>query len=646
MYRIVVNADGRTSLWRADKQIPAGWTAAGFDGSREECLAEIERRGPVERPADATGTETLVTMVERTVAKFPDRPAASDDERSLTYTELRSRANALARTLVSEGVRPGDRVVVYMERGVDIFVAVLGILKAGAAYVAIDTRYPDARRDLMIEGGRARRIITQPGWKSKVEHVGVEVLEWRSEPGEDPGAPDAGIRSGHAASVLFTSGSSGKPKAIVLEHGNLLYFARNSRLPDLVPADRTGQVSSLSFDAFHFEAWGSFAAGAEVVVLPAMADLIANDLQRELRRRRITAMLAPTMAINHVVHEDRDAFAPLRVLHTGGDVIQPAAVREIMAGSFTGEFYNLYGPAEGTTACTSYLTNILGQDEETVPIGTPLDGAAVYVLDSDLSEVPAGTAGELHIGGAGVTRGYLGQEALTAERFLPDPFGAPGSRMYATGDLARRRPDGLLEFLGRADDQVKIRGYRVEPREVERLLSQHPLVREAAVLAEGDDHDRRLVALVVAYDRLPPKQLRDFAVEQMPDYLVPSAIVQVPEIPGNDHGKRDLAKLRKLAADHVRRRAERVEPRDETERYLVGLWEDLLAVEWIGATDDFFALGGNSLLAFRVQRRIKRELGVTLDVREILDTSDLAKLAALIRERKEVTPHEHAVGSH
>lgn len=369
--------------------------------------------------------------------------------------------------------------------------------------------------------------------------------------------------------------------------------------------------------------------------MPSLSTLMGEDMERDLQRRRITAMLAPTMVVNHVVHEDRDAFAPLRVLHTGGDVLQPAACRELLAGGFTGEFRNLYGPAEASTACTGFLVNDLAEDADTVPIGAPLAGASVYVLDANLDAVDVGQVGEIHIGGTGVARGYLDQPVLTAERFLPDPFGPTGATMYATGDLARRRADGLLEFVGRADDQVKIRGYRVEPGEVERLLGRHPSITQAVVLAIGADHDRHLVALVVLREAVPLNRLRAFAVAQLPTFMVPAVIIVVPEIPGNEHGKRDVRTLRAVAEEHLRRRANRVRPADPTQVYLAGLWEELLGVETVGATDDFFDLGGNSLLAFRAQRRIRRDLDVALDIRDVLDNSELAKLALRIDEHRQ-----------
>jgi amino acid adenylation domain-containing protein len=580
-----------------------------------------------------TAPATLVDLFAYTAHDHPGLVAVLDDDTTLTYAELAHRSTSCAHLLRQHGIRPGDRVVVYLDRGVDVFVAILGILEAGAAYVAVDTRYPDARRDLMIRHSDARLVVTDATLRTHLSDVDTLVLA-------EPTGPTGPLPAPHPrdeACVLFTSGSSGTPKAVVLEHHNLVGLAVNAGLPALLPEDRVGQVSSLSFDAFHVETWCAFAHGARVVVLPTMPELVARDLSRELRRRRITAMLAPTMAVNHVVHEDREAFSALRILYTGGDVLQPAASRAITSGGFAGEFHNLYGPTEGTTACTAHRITPEDGAEGSVPIGRPLAGATVLVLDEKLREVPSGTAGQLYLGGSGVARGYHARPDLTATRFVAAPFGPPGARMYATGDLARRDEAGTLEFLGRVDDQVKIRGYRVEPREAERAVLRHPAVRDAAVVVVGDDHDRRLAALVVLHDRVPPRQLREFAAAMLPDYLVPSVFVPVPEIPGNDHGKRDLAKLYDTAVADLRRAGSRVEPCDDIERYLVELWEELLAVDWIGTADDFFALGGNSLLGFRVQRRIRRDLGVEIDVQDVLETSELSGLAELVRTRRTAT---------
>ncbi|WP_431897553.1 non-ribosomal peptide synthetase [Micromonospora haikouensis] len=581
------------------------------------------------------GAETLTELFAASVADFADRPAVTDPEQTLTYAELDRRSTALATLLHNNGVGAEDRVTLYLDRSVDLFVAIVAVLKSGAAYVTVDTRYPDARRDLMISNSGAKLVITRPGWQERLDHLPATPLPYRSTPVFAVVTGPAAVPTpGSAASVLFTSGSSGTPKAIVLEHHNLVFFATNPSLPQLSPEDRTGQISNVSFDAFHFEMWASLAHGAEVVVLPPVPELLAADFQREMRRRRITAMLVPTMVLNHVVREDRDAFAPLRVLQVGGDVVRPSACRDLLAGEFRGELYNLYGPAEITTACTAQRVTEVEAALGSVPIGRALAGASVRLLTPDLRPVAPGEVGEIYVGGPGVARGYLDAPELTDERFLPDPAD-PGARLYRTGDLARELADGSLEFVGRADDQVKIRGYRVEPGEVERGLRRHPDVHEAAVLPAGEGNDRHLVAFVVLDGVTSLADLRRFAEAELPDFMVPSYFVTIGEIPASDHGKRDVAALQEMLAEHQSRQDRHTEPATETERYLADLWSGLLKVDRIGTQDDFFALGGHSLLAFRVQNRIKRELGVTVDYREILANPTVAGLAVAIDQARD-----------
>ncbi|MFB8175324.1 amino acid adenylation domain-containing protein [Streptomyces sp. NPDC055966] len=592
-------------------------------------------------PGEPVSGATLNGLFRETVLRHGDRPAVRDDRTNLSYRELDRASDALAARLRGAGVQRGDRVAYHLERGVQVFVTLLAILKAGAAYVPVDTRYPDARRDVMITRSRPALVVTDAPDSGHLAGLGVKSIHLEGLPdvaaGTEPSSgPQEPVGAAHPAALLFTSGSSGTPKAVVLTHGNLHQFAHDDSLPRLGPEDRVGHVSSLSFDAFHYETWCAFAGGAEIVVLPTMPDLVGRDIQRELRRHRISAMLVPTMAFNHVVREDRDAFSPLRILCTGGDVILPQACRDLLAGSFSGRLFNLYGPTEATTACAAYEVRELAPDAGSVPIGRPLSGATVRVLDpSSRAEVGPGESGELYVAGSGVALGYLDQPELTDERFPRDPFAADGSRMYATGDLVRLDAQGQLHYLGRTDDQVKIRGYRVEPREVERTLARHGDVREVAVLPVGDGEDRHLVGLVVADGPVSLSALREYAEAALPDFMVPSALIRVPEIPATAHGKRDLDQLRHVVAEHQRRDAAYITPRDEEERYLAGIWQELLAVERAGATDDFFELGGNSLLSFRLLRRVSKELGVTLSSREVLTTSRLESLAALIRDRKE-----------
>ncbi|MFI7673194.1 amino acid adenylation domain-containing protein [Actinophytocola sp. NPDC049390] len=573
--------------------------------------------------------ETLVDLFLRSAAEHADRTAVSDGNGSLCYAELDERSAAVAAMLRGRGVQPQDRVGLYVERSVDVVVAILGILRAGGAYVAVDSRYPDARRDLMLGASGAKVVITQPDWRERLAGVDAETVTLADlgSTGPVPEGVEGIVGPAGAATVLFTSGSSGVPKAIVLEHRNVVSFATNPSLPRPRPGERTGQISSISFDAFHFELWTTLSAGGEIVVLPPVADLLAADFGRELKRRRIAAMLVPTMVVNHVVREDRDAFAALRILQAGGDVLLPSACRDVLAGRFTGELWNLYGPAEITTACTAHRVTEADANGDTIPIGRALDGVTTHVLGEDLAPVAAGDVGELYVGGAGVGRGYLDNPDLTEERFV---VVAGLGRVYRTGDLVRDRGDGVLEFVGRADNQVKIRGYRVELGEVERALRCHADVHDAVVLPSGEGADRNLVAFVVLDGTTGIADLRALAEAELPDFMVPSHFVTLPEIPASDHGKRDLDALRVELAKYEQRRDGHAAPRTDTERYLAGAWESLLAADNVGRSDDFFVLGGHSLLAFRLRSRIKRDLGISLEHKVLLRNSVLSEMAEAI----------------
>jgi amino acid adenylation domain-containing protein len=575
---------------------------------------------------------TIPELLARTAGTHAELPAVSDDQTRLTYGELAQRVDAVAGALIERGVRPEDRVGVHLSRGVGAIVAVLGILRAGAAYVPVDTSYPKRRREQMIKAGRLRLIVTEPDWDERLSHLDVPTaaLDWAGldRPATPP--PDA-VRPDSAACVLFTSGSTGEPKGVVLEHRQMAAFALDAALPALGPGDRVAQASSLSFDTFTFELLRGIAGGAQLVVMPSMADLIGADLMRQLRRSRITAMLAPAIALNHLARHDREAFASLRVLCSGGDVLLAETCRELRAGGFAGDLRNLYGPTEATVACSGYEIGDLPTTSARVPIGQPLEGARLYVLDDELAPVPAGQPGELYVAGAGVGRGYLDQPALTAQRFVADPFAADGSRMYATGDKVRTDPDGALEYLGRTDNQVKISGHRVEPAEVERALYEHPDTSEVAVTAVGSAGELRLVAFVIpAVDGLAPAKLRAFLAERLPEAYVPAEFIVLESMPLDAHGKRDWIQLQDLAAERAQRRRQFEAPRTDTERYLVQLWEELLRVEGISVHDDFFGLGGHSLLAARGRMRIQRDLATSLPPQAVFENSVVADLAGVI----------------
>jgi amino acid adenylation domain-containing protein len=572
-------------------------------------------------------TERVTTLSElfaRSARGGPDRPAVRDGRSGLTYEQLDRASDAVAAMLADHGVTSEDRVLLQLERSVELLVAVLGVVKAGGAYVAVDTRYPKARRDLLRTRSGARIVLVGDESEFVSGDPEVTVLPVSAAVPATRCAVPADPRA--AANVIFTSGSSGEPKGIVLEHRNLVSLATNTGLPAIHREDRMGQISSASFDAFNMEIWTAFAAGAEIIVLPPVPDMLATGFRAELDRYGVTAMVAPTMVVNHVARAQPDAFAPLRVLQAGGDVLLPSACRTLLDSGFRGALYNLYGPAETTTCCTGHRVTTEDADGETVPIGLPIDGVSARVLDAGLRPVAPGETGELFIGGPGVARGYLDRPDLTAERFVE----LGGERLYRTGDQVRQRPDGALLFVGRLDDQLRIRGYRVEPSEVENALRRHDGVHDAVVIAEGEGNDRSLVTFLETADGVTPDDVRAQAVRDLPDYMVPARFVPVPRLPVSAHGKRDLHALRAVLAEQVERESSFCAPATDTERYLAGLWQEMLGVETIGRTDDFFGLGGHSLLAFRMHHQVNRDLDVQLAFPIVLDNTVLTDLALAV----------------
>lgn len=567
---------------------------------------------------------SLVSLFARSVQQHGDAVAVRDADDEITYRELDKRSDRLAGALVDAGIRPGDRVVVDLSRSIAVPVSLLGILKAGAAYLALDPRTPAARRARMMTDGEVAGVVAE----DTSSDLSLPVFAYH-EAVDRPGSPAyvPAPAPEDVAAVLFTSGSKGGPKGILLEHRNLVFFATNPGLPALVPTDRVGQISSIAFDAFHWELWATLASGACLVILPDVQDLLADDFQREMRRYQISAVLVPTMVANQVVREDIEAFSALRLVQVGGDVLLPATCRAILDGAFEGELWNLYGPAEITTACTAHRVTAADASSESVPIGIPLSDVTALVQDDSGSELADGEPGELVIGGPGVARGYLGRPELTDEGFVT---GASGGRAYRSGDKVRRRPDGVFEFLGRIDDQVKVRGFRVEPDEIERTLRGCPGVHDVAVLAQGEGEDRRLVAFYVAEGLGARPDARGYAEGHLQHYMVPNRFVLIDEIKVTEHGKRDFRELANLADAERQRDEAYVAPSTSVERFLAGVWEELLGMEDIGVAEDFFELGGHSLLVFRMQSRIRKKYDVSLDRGEMFDSAVLRDIAGLV----------------
>ncbi|WP_391858379.1 amino acid adenylation domain-containing protein [Streptomyces silvisoli] len=545
--------------------------------------------------------------------RTPDAIALCDGDRRLTYRQLDEWSDRVASRLLDGGLAAEDRVALLMDRCAELVVAQLAVLKAGGAYLPVDTRGPRERRvALLAQAGAAVRLTAD-----QVAAARTDRAEGALRPAADPD---------QLAYVMFTSGSTGVPKAVAVRHRDVASLATDSRFTGGGCA-RVLLHSPVAFDAATFEVWAPLLNGGCVVVAPDRP-VDAALLRRLAHDGGLTAVWLTAGLFRLLAQDAPDCFAGLRQVWTGGDVVPAAAVRRVLTACPGLTVVDGYGPTETTTFATCHPLTDAAAVPDTVPIGHPLDDVRIHVLDSRMRPVPPGCAGELFVAGEGVARGYLGRPGDSAARFLADPFGPPGGRMYRTGDLARRRPDGTVEFLGRVDDQVKIRGFRVEPGEVEAALAAHPDVADVTVVAREDRPGaRHLVAYVVGPAGQDTEQLRAFARRTLPDYLVPSAFVALAALPLSGNGKVD-----RTALPAPRTRAARVEPRTETERRAAEVFAEVLGVEPPGAEDDFFRLGGDSILSIRLASRLSEAFGTDLSPRAVFTHPTPAALAALLAE--------------
>jgi amino acid adenylation domain-containing protein len=556
----------------------------------------------------------------------------------LTYAALDARANRLARHLQGAGVRPGDRVGVSLERSAALVTALLAVLKAGASYVPLDPAYPAERRAFMRRDAGLAALVAARAADAGVEageRVRVVALDEEGEAiaARPADAPEAAAGGGSEAYVVYTSGSTGRPKGIAVSHRAVARLARGADYVRLGPGDRVAQLSNTSFDAATFEIWGALLTGATLVGVGREVSLDPAALAAAVREDRLTTVFLTTALFNAVARAAPDAFAPLSHLLFGGEAVDPDAVRRVLAAGAPRRLLHVYGPTECTTFATWHLVDGVPEDAATVPIGRPLAHTTAQVLDAAMH--PA-AAGELYLGGDGVAHGYVGRPGLTAERFVPDPFSdLPGARLYRTGDRVRwtETESAVLEFLGRMDAQVKLLGMRVEPGEIEGALRRHPEVADAVVLLREDaPGERRLVAYATPahgarFGADAGGALRGWLAERLPEYLVPTAVVPLDAFPLNPNGKVDRKALPAPARDE---RAEGVAARTPTEATLAEVWAEVLRLERVYADDDFYALGGQSLLAAQVAARVRDRLGVELPLRQVFEAPVLADLAAAV----------------
>ncbi|MFF3724644.1 amino acid adenylation domain-containing protein [Streptomyces erythrochromogenes] len=590
------------------------------DGEQAQVLRDAA--GPAGTPLPGTFPELVAAQARRR----PDAPAVEDALGTLAYRELDERANRLAHHLVERGAGPGRFVGLCVERGTDMVVGLLGIMKAGAAYLPLDPNYPADRLAFMLADSGAPLVVTRTRTLPSLPELpaGTTVVDLDAERdalADRPAtAPEAAPRPDDLAYVIYTSGSTGTPKGVLVPHAGIgnLAAAEAERLA-VTEDSRVLQFASASFDGAVMEILMALPAGA-TLVLPPHGPVVGEALQAFLRERRIShALLAPS-AVATLVPEGLDT---LRTLVVGGE----ASTGDLVARWSEGRrMINAYGPTETTVVAT--MSDPLSGDS-VPPIGTPLPNTRVHLLDAALQPVPVGVPGELYVAGPHLARGYHGRPGLTAERFVADPHGAPGDRMYRTGDVARRRPDGRLEYLGRADDQVKVRGFRIELGEIETALGRHPEVRDAVVVVHQDAEGRkRLVAHLVAARELTTGELRSYLAGSLPDYMVPAVFLTHDALPLTPSGKVDRRALPEPETDGILLGTEYAAPRDTTEETLATIWAEVLRVEKVGIHDNFFDLGGDSILSIQVVSRA-RQAGLRLTSKMLFLHQSIAALSTV-----------------
>ena len=582
-------------------------------------------------------------LVSDQAEQAPDSIAVVHGERHLTFRELNERANQLAVYLRNKGVAKDIPVGICLKRSVELTVALLGVMKAGGACLPLDPDYPDERLAYMLEDSHASVLLTQPRLVPELGVARPEVVhfgsDWKMLDGCSRENPTQPANPKNLAYVIYTSGSTGKPRGVLLEHGGLVnHHLAAIKLYELRPSDRTLQFSSLSFDIAIEEIFPTWIAGGTVVLRTEDMPLTGPGFLKWIRQREITVLDLPTAYWHDLVRELKESGESLperlRLLIVGGEKASAFAYKtwlECCGGNV--RWVNTYGPTEASIIVSSYEPTSSQPIPENLPIGRAITNTQLYVLDEDLRPVPVGTPGELHIGGAGVARGYLERPELTAQKFIADPFSREsGARLYKTGDLARYLDDGNLEFLGRTDFQVKIRGFRVELGEIEAALEKHPGVAEAAVIAHEANSEKRLAAYVIATRPKPGRhELSKFLRDRLPEYMVPADFVFLESMPLTPNGKVDRQALSLPETRDMETQKNFMAPRDQFESSMTRLWEQVLGKRTIGVRDNFFELGGHSLAAARLMGWVEREFGKKLLLTDLLQAPTVEELVALVR---------------
>lgn len=628
-------------------------------------LSSIERQQLEEWSSSQINSlpdQSIHHLFEQQVERTPDAIAVQFANQQFTYRELNNGSNQLARYLKNLGVCVGTLVGICMERTPETIAAMLAILKAEAVYVPLDVTYPAERLRFMVADARISVILTQHQWSNLFDSSQTTVVcldhEWSAIAQESEDNPIHQSASEDLAYVIYTSGSTGTPKGVAVPHRAVIRLVYNPNYVTFTPSDRIAQVANIAFDAATFEIWGALLNGAQLIGIEREISLSPVDFATQLKQQQITILFLTTALLNQIAREVPNAFQSLRYLLFGGEAVNPKWVCQVLQQGAPQHLLHVYGPTENTTFSSWYEVRQLHETATTIPIGRAIANTEIYLLDSQLNPVPIGVTGEIYLGGEGLAQGYLYRPELTAERFIPHPFIESKTEelsltepfeeevippavhtptyLYKTGDLARYRADGNLEFLGRTDDQIKLRGFRVELAEIEATLSQHPQVQAAVVRLCEVEAEQQLVAYLVPIPsaELDHRELWSFLQIKLPQYMLPASFVILDRLPLTANGKVDRQQLPPLNAGiKLKSGAIAAVPQTSLEATLAQLWAKLLGQDQIGVEDNFFELGGHSLLATQLVSRIRDTLQIELPLRRVFETPTIAALAQFIENQ-------------
>jgi amino acid adenylation domain-containing protein len=604
-------------------------------------MKQVETRAPklMERPptwksvrTDYPRDKTVIQLFEEVVAACPDSIALTFENQQVTYAELNARANRLSRRLRELGVGSEAMVGCCLGRSIELIVALVAILKAGGAYVPLDSAYPKERLKFFIEDTRTKVMLTNKAVPAFLADCSpacqfVDVYEASSSSSADANPlPASGPES--LAYVMYTSGSTGLPKGVMVENRAIVRLVRNTNFCRFGVDEVFLQFAPISFDASTLEIWGALLNGGRLVIMPPQKTSL-DDLGRVIREQNVTVLWLTSGLFNLMVEERLEDLRCVRQLLAGGDALSAHHVRQALEGLPNCRFVNGYGPTENTTFTCCHIMNAGDPVPDSVPIGRPISNTQVYILDEQLNPVPPGTVGELYAAGDGLARGYLNNPEVTQQKFVQDPFVVDDdARMYRTGDLARVNADGLIEFLGRIDNQVKILGHRIEPGEIESALGAHENIKQSCVVSRTEENgSKHLVAYYVSSrSTLTATELRKFLAEKVPQHMIPAVLVPISSLPLTPNGKVDRAAL--PAASIVVRSDAIVEAAaNELEQAIIATWREFLSADRIGPNDNFFDLGGNSLLLVRIHTSLQKALRITMPITALFEFTTVQSLA-------------------